>query len=117
MTDSAGSLVHLRATADDGYDGAIRILSDLQRFGFSLHSFRLARGEPSSTASFSLEVGFTLQSQSLADEIAHRLARHPSLRLVEATSLGNDPSRDGPNPSSDESGSSTAPMDIAPTKA
>jgi hypothetical protein len=76
--------VRIRATAEDGYDSVVRILNDLQRSGFDLLSLRLTRSETAAPSYF-LEVEFSPQSQVWPDEVANRLARHPSLLTVHAT--------------------------------
>jgi hypothetical protein len=77
----------VEAILDDPYDGAIRILGDMQRFGFELRSMALATrvdGAMSLTATFGVPVTADVQL------IAARLARHPAVRHAEVAWAGGD---------------------------
>jgi hypothetical protein len=76
--------MRIRATAEDGYDSVVRILNDLQRSGFNLLGLKLARSEGAAASPFLLEVDFSPQTDVRPDEVANRLARHPSLHSVYA---------------------------------
>jgi hypothetical protein len=80
--------MRIRATSEDGYDSVVRILNDLQRSGFNLLGLKVARSADAAASQFCLEVEFCPQIGVRPDEVANRLARHPSLRSVHAVGEG-----------------------------
>jgi hypothetical protein len=70
----------VEAAFSDPYDGVIRLLSDAQRFGFTLRSMEhAAKADGTSSATFTFHV-----PPSSAQLIAARLARHPTTQRLEA---------------------------------
>ena len=69
----------VEAVLNDGYDGAIRLLGDAQRFGFELRSFALAaRADGTASSIITLTVPISADAQL----VATRLSRHPAMQCV-----------------------------------
>lgn len=82
MRDNPVSTWQIHAVADDGFDAAIRFLTDLQRFGFELSTLSV-RSDGTARPCFAIELAVT-QNPAIGD-LAHRLARHPSVVHVNAS--------------------------------
>ncbi|KLK90089.1 hypothetical protein AA309_27680 [Microvirga vignae] len=71
----------VEAVFNDPYDGAIRLLSDAQRFGFDLQSLTLAaKADGIASAIVTLRVPISVD----AELVSARLARHPAVQRVSA---------------------------------
>ncbi|MXQ10423.1 hypothetical protein [Microvirga makkahensis] len=84
--------ITVEAVLDDAFDGAVRLLGDAQRFGFELKNLELAAGaEGLVSATLILRVPISVDARL----VAARLARHPTVRHVDAAAsalLDREPS-------------------------
>ena len=81
MSGEAMREITVEAVLNDAYDGAVRLLGDAQRFGFELKRLALAAGaEGKVSATLILRVPISADTRL----VAARLARHPSVRHVDA---------------------------------
>jgi hypothetical protein len=64
----------------DAFDGAVRLLSDAQRFGFRVRAFSLNAFEAEGG---SIHIALAVPSQTDAAQIGWRLARHPTVVSLE----------------------------------
>jgi hypothetical protein len=78
------SELQIRAVAEDGFDGAIRILNDLQRFGFVLSSLTIRKDDDAAYGYFKLQLAIGTRPDAVPDDLAGRLSRHPGVVSVQA---------------------------------
>lgn len=73
------SLLVVEATTTDGFDAAVRLLTDVERFGHALK--RLAIEWPNSTAA-TIKVSVAIAGNCDVSNLVQRFARHPALTDV-----------------------------------
>ena len=73
-------VTRVQAVVDDAYDGVIRLLNDVQRFGYGLLEMTVAQAEDL------MSISMTLAPPAHADArlLAARLGRHLTVVRVEA---------------------------------
>lgn len=88
MTGRARQRVMITASTSDAYDGLVRLLADVQRFGFALVEVSSSLQDDARTA-----IRMIIETDGVSDcaDIGFRLARHPALTAVEAFELGEEP--------------------------
>lgn len=71
--------VVLRAALRDCCNGLVRVVDDIQRFGFELRTLVLARGDDDAAVA---TIVVSIPSEADADLLVMRLGRHPSVASV-----------------------------------
>jgi hypothetical protein len=76
----ADQCITLSMVVADAVDGAVRLLNDVQRFGFRIRALRVDGLEGQSA---SICVTIAIPPKTDASQIRSRLARHPTVLLLE----------------------------------
>jgi hypothetical protein len=88
MSDEPMREVTVQATLNDVYDGLIRLLGDIQRFGFGLSALTLATATGSPAVATIIISAPTRIDTRL---IAARLARHPAVISADVAGMWQEP--------------------------
>jgi hypothetical protein len=73
--------VKIEAVFEDAYDGIIRLLVDVQRFGLDLEALDVSRD---SLDKYVASLRLALPDQIVEADLVARFARHPAIRRIQA---------------------------------
>lgn len=80
------NVLKFESVVSDPYDGSVRLLIDVQRFGFELLSFCV---KSKGSAEATIELSVTVDATADPSLIRSRLARHPSVKSMNLV-VGDD---------------------------
>jgi hypothetical protein len=80
-TSHTDHCIHLSVVVADAFDGAVRLLTDAQRFGFRIRAFHLDAMEDKGAT---IRIALGVSPETDPNDLRSRLARHPTVISLEA---------------------------------